>query len=158
MVAVPRGPVALALVLWALSAVRCASASVNELKRVPIAAAVPLADQWLLSEPVFAYDDRPGGAEQPFVHLDAVFSREVVGTAGYIEVLLYHSDDQKYIGMESNEDGVRGCCRRQLQPTPPTHSMPPRLSLTIFCCGFRRRPRRFCAARSAVLLQPIRPR
>ena len=79
-------------------------------------------------------------------------------TAGYIEVLLYHSDDQKYIGMESNEDGVRGCCRRQLQPTPPTHSMPPRLSLTIFCCGFRRRPRRFCAARSAVLLQPIRPR
>jgi hypothetical protein len=102
-----------ALVGVLLVSVRRATASVTVMQRVPIAEAVPLPDQWFLSEPVFASDDRwPEGSEQPFVHLDAVFSREVVGTDGYIEVLLYHSDDQQYIGMDPNDGGVRGCRRR----------------------------------------------
>ena len=39
----------------------------------------------------------------------AVFSREVTGTAGYIEVLMYHIDNREYIGRWSNDptDGVR---------------------------------------------------
>ena len=33
----------------------------------------------------------------------AIFSREITGTDGYIEVLMYHVDNRKYVGMWSND-------------------------------------------------------
>ena len=46
-----------------------------------------------------------------------VFDRQVTGTDGYIEVLMYHIDNREYVGRWSNpEDGVRDATA--LVPTP----------------------------------------
>ena len=49
----------------------------------------------------------------------AVFSREVTGTDGYIEVLMYHIDNREYVGRWVNDptDGVRDASH-QHSPQP----------------------------------------